>query len=606
MEIKRTFDIVSQLLAEHPKPDALAVKRNGVWEKFSTAEYRKHVDSFSYGLLALGFKKGDKIFTISNNRPEWNFIDMGMSQIGAVHVPVYPNNSDEEYLHILAHSDARIVIVSSQAYYEKIQPLAKTTVNIEKVYTIDKVDGAANWNEIMELGLKNPQPELLAEIKDSIQPDDLASIIYTSGTTGRSKGVMISHKNFVSNVAATLPLLPVGSEARFLSFLPLCHVFERMVNYLLQQKGCTVYYAESIETLGDNIREISPDGFTAVPRVIEKLFDKLMLKGKELKGIKKMLFFWAVNLGLKYELNAANGPIYEFKRKIADKLIFSKWRIALGGNLKFVVSGGAALQARLARTFYCAGIPILEGYGLTETSPVIAVNHFTYPHLRFGTVGPVLPNVEVKIAEDGEILMKGPSLMMGYYKDKEKTDEVIDADGWFHTGDIGEIQDLNILKITDRKKEIFKLSTGKYVAPQVIENIFKESQFIEQIMVVGANEKFTAAIINPSFHFLNGWAHLHQVKFRDSKELIQLPKVIARYQEVVNQINEKLSPHEQIKKFELTCTEWTTESGELSPTLKLRRNIVKQKYKAQFNRLYGYTDIHGYGATPISEVENGN
>jgi long-chain acyl-CoA synthetase len=409
---------------------------------------------------------------------------------------------------------------------------------------------------------------------------------------------MLSHNNFMSNVKASFHILPVDHTGRFLSFLPLCHVFERMVNYLLQHQGVSVYYAESTETIGDNLREINPDGFASVPRVIEKLFDKLLLKGKELKGIKRALFFWAVDIGLRYELNGANGALYEMKRKIADKLIYSKWREALGGNLKLVVSGGAALQPRLARVFCCAGIKIQEGYGLTETSPVIAVNHGEFPLLRFGTVGPLLDNVKVKIAEDGEILMKGPSLMMGYYKDPEKTAEVIDSEGWFHTGDIGELQDLNILKITDRKKEIFKLSTGKYVAPQVIENIFKESQFIEQLMVVGADEKFTAAIICPAFHFLNGWAFLHQVKYRDTKELILHPKVRDRFQEEVDNINKKLNPHERIKQFELTCTEWTPETGELSPTLKLRRNIVKQKYKILFDRIYGYTDADGHIQVP--------
>ncbi len=603
MEILRTFDIVSRMLDQYPKDDALAVKRNGIWEKFSTALYKKLVDDFSYGLLQMGITKGDKIFTISNNRPEWNIMDMGMSQIGAVHVPVYPNNSDEEYKHILEHSDARLVIVSSQAFYEKIKPLADKIPNIEKLFTIDQVAAANNINEIFKLGETNHEPERLAEIKAGISSEDLVSIIYTSGTTGVPKGVMLSHNNFLSNVKASTHLLPVDHNGMFLSFLPLCHVFERMVNYLLQYQGVSVYYAESIETIGDNLREVSPDGFASVPRVIEKLYDKLILTGRNLSGIKKALFFWAVNLGLRYELNRENGAFYELQRKIADKLIYKKWREALGGNLKVIVSGGAALQPRLARVFNCAGLKIQEGYGLTETSPVIAVNHAEYPNMRFGTVGPLLENVEVKIAEDGEILMRGPSLMMGYYKDPERTAEAIDSEGWFHTGDIGELQDRNILKITDRKKEIFKLSTGKYVAPQVVENIYKESQFIEQIMVVGAGEKFTAAIIGPAFHFLNGWAFLNNVKYRDSKALIQHPKVIERFKQEVERINQGLNPHEQIKQFELTCTEWTPETGELSPTLKLRRNIIKAKYKILFDRIYGYTDAEGHVQEPIPNPE---
>lgn len=592
MEVTRTFDIVDQLVKEKQRDDALAVKRNGKWEKFTTLQYKEFVDNFSYGLLELGFKKGDKIVTISNNRPEWNFVDAGMAQIGVVHVPIYPNQGDEEYQHILNHSDARMVIVSFQEYYDRIKKALKKAPNIEKVYSFDEVTKASDWMEIIEKGKANAEKfkAKLTEIKSSIQPNDLMSIIYTSGTTGVSKGVMLSHKNFISNIEGSLPVLPVEQEGIFLSFLPLCHVFERMVNYLIQHKGCGVYYAESTETIGDNLREIHPDGFAAVPRVIERLYDKLLLKGKELKGIKKNIFFWAVNLGLRYELNGQNGAWYEFQRKIADKLIYVKWREALGGNLQLVVSGGASLQERLARVFNCAGIPIQEGYGLTETSPVIAVNYNHYPRLKFGTVGPVLDNVEVKIAEDGEILMKGPNLMLGYYKDPEKTKEVIDEDGWFHTGDIGVLDENNILKITDRKKEIFKLSTGKYVAPQVIENKFKETQFIEQVMVVGQDEKFTAAILCPSFHYLHKWAALHNISFVDNNDLINKEKVIARYQKEVDNINKHLSHHEQIKKFELVCEEWTPESGELSPTLKLKRKFIKLKYKAKFDQLYGYSD----------------
>lgn len=596
MELKRTFDIVDLNIANHQREDALVVKRNGKWEKFSTIEYKEYVDAFSYGLMALGFNKGDKIITVSNNRPEWNFMDNGMTQIGVVHVPIYANQGPAEYEHILTHSDARIVIVSSKEFYEKIKTPAKKISKIENIYCIDEIKGVKSWMEIVELGRKEAGnlKEKLVEIKAGINEDELMSIIYTSGTTGLSKGVMLNHKNFIQNVLATIKILPVQPEDKFLSFLPLCHVFERMVNYLVQYRGCGVYYAESVETVGDNMREINPQGFAAVPRVIEKLYDKIILKGKELTGIKRVLFFWAVNIGLKYELDGANGAFYEFQRKLANKIIFSKWREALGGNVKVVVSGGAALQPRLARIFNAANIPVLEGYGLTETSPVIAVNQLHYPHLKFGTVGPVLDNVEVKIAEDGEILMKGPSLMMGYYKDDEKTKEVIDKDGWFHTGDIGELHEHNILKITDRKKEIFKLSTGKYIAPQVVENIFKESSFIEQIMVVGANEKYAAAIICPAFHFLHGWCSLHDVKFQDNKDLIQHPKVIARFQKEVDKINQKLGTYRQLKKFELTCTEWTPETGELSPTLKVKRKVLKEKYKIKLDRLYGYTEEEGH------------
>ncbi len=595
MEVTRTFDIVDQLVKKKYRDDALAVKRNGKWEKFSAAQYKEFVDNFSYGLLALGFEKGDKILTISNNRPEWNFVDAGMTQVGVVHVPVYPNQGPEEYEHILRHSDARILIVSSQEYFDRIKPFVERAPNIKKVYAFDEVAGASGWMEIIETGKANAEKyrTTLEEIKASIQPDDMMSIIYTSGSTGLSKGVMLSHRNFIANVKGSYPVLPLSQEEIFLSFLPLCHVFERMVNYLLQYRGCGIYYAESVDTIGENLREVKPHGFASVPRVIERLYDKLLLKGKELKGMKKNIYFWAVDLGLKYELNRANGAWYEMKRKIADKLIYSKWREALGGNIKVIVSGGAALQERLARVFNCAGIPLIEGYGLTETSPVIAVNYRDYPRMKFGTVGPILENVTVKIADDGEILVKGPSVMLGYYKDPERTREAIDDDGWFHTGDIGEVDENHFLKIVDRKKEIFKLSTGKYVAPQVVENKFKESQFIDQIMVVGQGEKYAAAIICPAFPFLHGWCFKHNIKFRDNVDLIKNPKVVERYQKEVERINQLLGRHRQIKKFELTCQEWSPETGELSPTLKLKRRYLKEKYKVKLDRLYGYTDESG-------------
>ena len=600
MKVTRTFDLLDNLLDGLQRDDALTVKRNGVWEKFSTQQYKEFADNFSYGLLALGFKKGDKIVTISNNRPEWNFIDMGMTRVGVVHVPIYPNLGIKEYEHILTHSDAKIVIAASADYYDKVKISADSAKNIEKVYSFDSIKDIPSWMEIIDLGKANADKykDELKTISNGITEDDMMSIIYTSGTTGLSKGVMLSHRNFMANVMGSIEVLSVGADGKFISFLPLCHVFERMVNYLLQYRGCAIYYAESIDALGENIREINPNGFAAVPRVIEKLYDKIILKGKDLTGIKKSLFFWAVDLGLRFELNNANGWWYGVQHKIADKIIFSKWREALGGNVDVVVSGGAALQERLSRIFNAAGITIQEGYGLTETSPVIAVNHAEYPLLKFGTVGPILKNVEVKIAEDGEILMKGPSLMLGYYKDEEKTKEVIDDQGWFRTGDIGEIQEHNILKITDRKKEIFKLSTGKYVAPQVVENRFKESAFIEQIMVVGNGEKYAAAIICPAYHFVHGWCFKHKIKFNDNKDLIQNPKVIARIQKEVDKINKEFGNHNQLKKFELTCQEWTPETGELSPTLKVKRKFLKEKYKIKLDKLYGYTDEEGHVGTP--------
>ncbi|MBN1252004.1 MAG: long-chain fatty acid--CoA ligase [Bacteroidales bacterium] len=600
MEVRRTFDIVDQLVEKYKRDDALAVKRFGKWETFSTDQYKEFVDNFSYGLLEMGFNKGDKIATVSNNRPEWNFIDMGMGQVGAVHVPIYPTIGPAEYEHVISHSDARIMILSSKELYDRILPISQKSKNIEKVYTFDEIEGIPNWMEIINLGKKNADKhrEALIKRKDKIDPMDLFSIIYTSGTTGLSKGVMLSHNNFITNVLATKDILPLDHDEKTLSFLPLCHVLERMVNYLFQYNGNSVYYAESIETLGENLKEVHPAGFVCVPRVIEKLYDKIIMKGKELSGIKKTLFFWAVDLGLKYELNNANGAFYNLKLKIADKLIFSKWREALGGNAKVIVSGGAALQPRLARVFHAAKVKVQEGYGLTETSPVISVNHVEYPNLKFGSVGPIIEKVQVKIADDGEILMKGPNLMMGYYKDPQKTSEVIDEDGWFHTGDIGELDDRNILTITDRKKEMFKLSTGKYIAPQVVENKFKESSFIEQIMVVGADEKFAAAIICPSFEYLHDWCSIHNIKYRDNKDLIQIPKVIERFQQEVDRINQILGRHEQLKKFELTCQEWLPETGELSPTLKVKRRFLKEKYKIKLDRLYGKTDELGLVGIP--------
>jgi long-chain acyl-CoA synthetase len=600
MKVTRTFDIVDQLLEKYPKDVALATKRNGKWDTISTKEYKEKVDLVSYGLLSLGLKKGDKILTVSNNRTEWNLLDMGMSQMGAVHVPLYPNLGPLEYTYIVEHSEAVIVIVSSQIFYDKVKKPAALAKNVKAIYTFDPVEGVPNWNEIMELGQKNAEKYKveLKNIKDSVLPDDLLTIIYTSGTTGMSKGAMLSHRNLIANVEGTTHILPVDHHDNLLSFLPLCHVFERMVNYLYQFKGCSIYYAESIDTLGENLLELHPNGFASVPRVLEKLYDKIVAKGKNLTGIKKILFFWALDLANRYELNKANGWWYEFQLNIARKLIFSKWQAALGGRIKVIISGGAALQPRLARVFNAAGILLVEGYGLTETSPVIAVNQEFYPNMKFGTVGPILKNVEVKIAEDGEILMRGPSQMLGYFKDPEKTTEAIDTEGWFHTGDIGEIQDHNILKITDRKKEIFKLSTGKYIAPQLIENIFKESVFIDQLMVVGENEKYAAAIICPAFEFLHDWAAKYGIIYRDNKDLIQNQKVIDRFTEEVNRINLNLGQSRQVKKFELTCQEWITETGELSPTLKLKRKFLKEKYRIKFDRMYGYTNDDGYVGIP--------
>ncbi|MGF1587219.1 MAG: AMP-dependent synthetase/ligase [Bacteroidales bacterium] len=589
MQVTRTFDILSAFEEKWPgKIDALASKRNGEWKKYSIGEYVEIVRFFSCGLLSMGFKKGDKIASISNNRPEWNFADMGMSGIGVVHVPIYPTISDEEFHYILSHSDAKLLLVSDKSLYERLKPICENIEGLKYLYSFNQIEGAQNYSEIIELGKRNSEKysEELSLIKESILPEDLVSIIYTSGTTGVSKGVMLSHENIISNVKAVDPKFDITPDYRVLSFLPLCHIYERMVNYIYQFKGVSIYYAENMGTIADNLKELKIDIFVTVPRLLEKVYDKIIGKGKDLKGIKRILFFWAVSLGLQYR-DTGNSPWYNFRLAIARKLIFSKWQQALGGNIKFIMTGGAAIQVRLARIFWAAGIPVLEGYGLTETSPVLAVNHFIEPgNVRFGTVGPPIDNVEIRIAEDGEILARGPNVMIGYYKNPDQTAEVIDSEGWFHTGDIGIMVDDKFLKITDRKKEIFKTSSGKYIAPQVIENKLKESLFIDQAMVVGENEKFVSALISPNFEFLHNWCSIHKVNFRDNPELISIPEVLARFQKEVNEINSGLGLTEQIRRFRLVHEEWGPVSGELSPTLKLRRNIVYKKYENILQEIY--------------------
>lgn len=591
MEITRIFDLLDHLKQNYPSDAALAGKKNGDWVKYSTREYVKLSKLFGLGLLANGFRKGDKIATVTNNRPEWNFADMGMLMTGIVHVPIYPTISPDEYRHILRHSDARAVIISDKSLYSRLEEIIRSVESIEKIFTFNELEGVSHWLEIINLGEAN-QKQLQEQFditKDSIQPDDLATIIYTSGTTGVSKGVMLSHRNLVTNFIATSKVQPLKYGHKVLSFLPLCHIYERMLNYHYQYLGISIYYAENMGTIAQNLSEIKADGFTTVPRMLEKVYDKIVAKGKDLPGIKKAIFDWALKLGLKYELDGQNGAVYEFKRKIADRLVYRKWREALGGQIEVIISGGAALQPRLSRVFWAAGIKVVEGYGLTETSPVIAVGYPFWPDIKFGTVGPILEGVEVKFAEDGEILVKGPNLMLGYYKDPDYTAEVIDNEGWFHTGDIGYLEEGRFLKITDRKKEIFKLSSGKYIAPQLIENKFKESIFIEQIMVVGVNEKFASALISPNFNHLHFWASKHKVHYRDNEELVRNSAVIARYQKEVDATNKTLGEHEKIKRFRLVCEEWTPQTGELSPTLKLKRNVIYKKYDHILKSIYYYT-----------------
>ncbi len=588
MEVTRTFDLLERYkeLYSH-KDDALACKVNGEWVKYSSPDYINYCNWISYGLMALGLKKGDKVANIANNRPEWCFLDLAASQAGIVHVPIYPTISKEEYEYILNHAEPKLVFVSDKGLYSKIKPIAEAAPSISEVYTYDDVETAKSWKEIVELGKANAgkYKDELENVKSSIKPEEMVSILYTSGTTGFPKGVMLSHKNLVTNFIATSKCHELEHQHRVLSFLPLSHVYERMVNYNFQYKGLSIYFAENMGTIVQNVNEVKPHIFNSVPRLLERVYDKIIGKGKDLPYIKKQLFFWAVNLGFKYKYEG-NSLYYRIRLKIADALIFKKWRAALGGEIIYIVSGGAALQPRLAHIFWAAGIKVMEGYGLTETSPVIAVNNPLTRDVMFGTVGAVIESVEVKIAEDGEILARGPNIMLGYYKEPGLTSEAIDEEGWFHTGDIGIMIDNRFLKITDRKKEMFKLSSGKYIAPQVIENKLKESFFIENLMVVGENQKFASALISPNFEFLHNWAGLHGIKFRDNEELISLPEVNARYQKEVNEINQGLSAHENIKRFRLVADEWSPVTGELSPTLKLKRRILQDKYKGVLDEIY--------------------
>jgi long-chain acyl-CoA synthetase len=551
-------------------------------------DYYQYAHDISIGLLTMGLNRGDRVITISNNRPEWNFLDMALLQTGIIHVPIYPTISDSDYDFILNHCQPKLLVVSDLGLYERISPLAKKVGSIRHIYSFNDLPGIKNWKEIVSLGKENERKyqEEQNRIRKEIQPDDLATLIYTSGTTGNPKGVMLSHKNILSNLRGISQIFNFGIQDRTLSFLPICHVFERTINYYFQMVGVSVYYAENMGTISDNLKEVKPTVFIAVPRVLERIYDKIIGIGKELRGIKKQLFFWAVNLGLLFEFNRKNGWLYHLKLAVADKLIFSKWRLAVGNECRLIVTGGAALQPRLIRVFNAAGIPLVEGYGMTENSPVIAANCFDKREVMIGTVGPVLPGVQVKISDEGEILVKGDSVMLGYYNDKAQTEEMFDQEGWLKTGDIGEFADTKYLKITDRKKEIFKLSNGKYIAPQVIENKFKESFFIEQIMVVGENEKFASALISPNFMFLHNWCSRHHVLFRDNKELIAHPKVVARFQREVTEMNKRLGQTEHIKRFRLIDEEWSAQTGELSPTLKLRRKFLNQKYSAVLADIY--------------------
>ncbi|GET30051.1 long-chain fatty acid--CoA ligase [Prolixibacter sp. SD074] len=590
MKVTRTFDLLDRMAANFDKEVIIAGKQDGKWKTYSTRQYIEKVNHFSYGLLALGIKSGDKIVTVSNSRPEWNIMDMGMAQVGAVHVALYPNLTEEEYTYLLSHSGCRAVVVGNRTMYNRLKKVSDAADNVELFFTIDDIDSERNLSEICALGEKHQDEykEEVERIKSGITEEDLLSIIYTSGTTGTAKGVMLAHRSVVTNAIATSSRNKVDENDKAISFLPLCHIYERMVNYHYQYKGVSIYYAQNLGTVMNDLRDVQADTFSTVPRFLEKVYDNIIAEGKDLTGIKNSIFFRAVRLGEKFDPSKNYGSFYRFKLKMARQLIFDKWRAALGGEIRVIITGGAAMQERLCRIFSAAGISIQEGYGLTETGPVIAVNGWGKEEKMIGTVGLVLDGVDCKIAEDGEILCKGPNVMLGYYKDQEYTAEVVDEDGWFHTGDIGTLINGQFLKVTDRKKSIFKLSSGKYIAPQVIENKLKASGFIEQALVVGRNEKFAAAIISPAFDYLHFWAAKHKINYRDNEELTQNPSAIGRIQKEVAIINKTLAPHEQVKKIKVVVDEWTLATGELSQTLKVKREVLIEKYQAGLEEIFGH------------------
>ena len=582
----RLFDILENQVKNKPLKRALNTKYNGVWESTSSEEFLEKSNQISRGLLKLGVKKGDKVAIISsNNRTEWCIVDIGVLQIGAIDVPIYPTITAEDYSYIINHSESKYCFVSDVVVYEKIKSIQNECPNLKEIYCFDTIKGCKHWSAVLELGKDAAHQSKVLAIKESVHPQDLATIIYTSGTTGTPKGVMLSHNNIVSNVIAAQKRLPLDKgKAVALSFLPLCHIYERMLMYLYQLSATEVHFAESLETIGENLNEVNPDVMTAVPRLLEKLYDKIYGKGQTLTGIKKKLFNWAVNVGLDYEPYGKNGVGYSIKLFIARALIFKKWKSALGGNLKLIASGSAALQPRLARVFTAAGLTAVEGYGLTETSPVISVNDMRDGKFRVGSVGQVVENVKVKIADDGEILCKGPNIMMGYYKNQKLTDEVI-KDGYFHTGDIGHIDDDGFLKITDRKKEMFKTSGGKYVAPQVIENVVKQSTLIDQLMVVGESQKYPAALIQLNFDAVNEWLGQTDTPLNYT-EMVANEKVLNKIKKDIDQANENFAQWEKIKKFKLTPEIWSVDSGHLTPTMKLKRKIIKSKYQDLLEEIY--------------------
>ena len=588
MKMLRIFDILDHL-KEYGNKDILARREaDGKWKKYTIDEYVEHAYAISSALLELGVKKGDKVATIMQNRPEWNFLDMGIAMAGGIHVPVYPTLNENDYRYILNHCDTKLIVIGVEQIYKRVEPAIPDLTLQPEIFTIAKIEGRRSFDDLLEIGRANIEKwrPVIEEIKQNTSPEDIGTLIYTSGTTGKPKGVMLRHKSMVINAAKVASMNTHDYHACVLSFLPLCHVYERVCNYMYQILGGTIYYAGSLATIGKDLKDIHAMGFCAVPRVLEMMFDKLQAAGKDLKGLKRVIYSWAFRIAQVYD-NERTGWFYKTKYRIADTLVYSKWREQMGGNPMIIVSGGSSIQERIIRTFTAANMYVFEGYGLTETSPVISVNNPARKELHPGTVGPVLDCIEFKLAEDGEILTKGDCLMVGYYKDEESTRAAIDEEGWFHTGDIGTLVD-GFLKITDRKKEIFKLSTGKYVAPQVLENRLKESFFIEQAMVIGENEKIAAAILVPNFDTLHFWCAKHKIHYSSNEALCTNTEVIKRIQREITKLNDTLAEHEQIRKFRLVADTWSPQTGELSQTLKLRRAALYKKYDALCREIYQY------------------
>jgi long-chain acyl-CoA synthetase len=585
LDFTRVFDLPRYQQARYPKSDCLNEKTGGKWKSYSTQDVIDYMDRVSLSLVGSGIKKGDVVSIVGNNRPQWNFTDLGIMQTGAVTVPIYPTISDDDYVYIMNDAETKILFVSSQELFDRMQRLRGRIPSLREIITYDPVPGAVHWDEFLKRGDGFDRGQLKT-LSDAVSEKDLCCMIYTSGTTGFPKGVMLTHANICSNMKGVSNVLPINEHHRALSFLPLNHVFEKMVLYCYLMLGVSCYYAESMDTIGENLREIKPHFFTCVPRLLEKVYERIMTKGLELKGAKRALFFWAVHLGERWENGKNMGAWYNLQLKVARRLIFSKWLEALGGNVFAICSGSAPLNAKIGKVFTAAGIVIMEGYGLTETSPVVTVNRYDTNENILGTVGPVIPGVEVKLAEDGEILVRGPNIMVGYYKLPEETKKVIDDEGWFRTGDVGEWVREKFLKITDRKKELLKTSGGKYVAPQPIENKFKESPFIEQMMVIGEGKKFVSALIVPSFVNLKSWCERNNVTLADNADAVSNAKINELIQQVVDEKNQHFGHTDQIKKFRLIPEEWTVQGGQLTPTLKLKRKVIMERYKEIIDVMY--------------------